>query len=90
MLKREINCIYRAPTQVADATQMHLPCLASYGGPVFPYVALGGYNSTTTGGENYKNAQALVITFVVRNSNNASEQAPAEAWEAKCVERLQN
>ncbi len=73
--------MHRAPTQVADATQLHLPCLGSYGGPVFPYVALGGYNTSSDSVEMYKQAQALIVTFVVRNSNNATELTTAQAWE---------
>jgi Niemann-Pick C1 protein len=60
---------------------MHLPCLGSYGGPVFPYVVLGGYNISSDSVEMYKNAQALIVTFVVRNSNNLTELTTAQAWE---------
>ncbi|CAL1295283.1 unnamed protein product [Larinioides sclopetarius] len=62
-----------------------LSCLGEYGGPVFPYVALGG-----VGDENYSNASALILTFMVRNYVNSKQVADAVAWEAKFVEFMKN
>jgi len=31
------------PMSVTDMTKLNLPCLGAYGGPVSPWVALGGY-----------------------------------------------
>lgn len=36
----------RSPTSVSDTTPLHLPCLGDFGGPVLPWVALGGYPGT--------------------------------------------
>ena len=36
-------CFFRAPNTVQDTTALEQDCLGDYGGPVFPYVALGGY-----------------------------------------------
>lgn len=57
-----------------------LSCLGEYGGPVFPYVALGG-----VGDENYPNATALILTFMVQNNVDPEENADAIAWERKYV-----
>ncbi|XP_077990039.1 NPC intracellular cholesterol transporter 1-like [Glandiceps talaboti] len=51
-----------SPASLNDTTKLHSPCLATYGGPVSPWVVLGGYDAL-----NYTNATALVITFVVNN-----------------------
>lgn len=55
-----------------------LSCLGEYGGPVFPYVALGGVED-----ENYANATALILTFMVRNYMDPKQVADAVEWEAK-------
>ena len=65
---------------------MNTPCLGEYGGPVFPYTALGGFlNGSQVLGDNppYKNASALVITFVVNNFVNDKYTEKAFAWEKK-------
>ena len=59
-------------------------CLGRYGGPVFPWVALGGFPD----GE-YLNATALVVTYSVMNYQNDTFQKMAEAWEEKFIEYLQ-
>lgn len=60
-------------------------CLAEYGGPAFPYVALGdfrhGESDIVTDESLYLNASALILTFVVNNKQNKSEQVPARDWE---------
>ncbi|XP_015905178.1 NPC intracellular cholesterol transporter 1 [Parasteatoda tepidariorum] len=62
-----------------------LSCLGEYGGPVFPYVALGG-----VGDGNYANASALILTFMVRNHVDNADNAPAIAWEQKFIEFMKN
>uniref|UniRef100_H2Z3C7 SSD domain-containing protein n=1 Tax=Ciona savignyi TaxID=51511 RepID=H2Z3C7_CIOSA len=62
---------------IDDATKLHLSCLGTFGGPVFPWVALGGYNGTK-----YLEATAAVITFPVVNYYNDSKKLDrALAWE---------
>ena len=36
------NVLYRDPSSL-NATGLNIPCMAEYGGPVDPSVALGGY-----------------------------------------------
>ncbi|GFU25408.1 NPC intracellular cholesterol transporter 1 [Nephila pilipes] len=62
-----------------------LSCLGEYGGPVFPYVALGG-----VGDENYSKASALILTFMVRNHVDPKDNADAIAWEAEFIKFMKN
>uniref|UniRef100_A0A3Q2Z477 Niemann-Pick disease, type C1 n=1 Tax=Hippocampus comes TaxID=109280 RepID=A0A3Q2Z477_HIPCM len=72
---------YSAPASLNDTTLLHDPCLGTFGGPVFPWLALGGYDST-----NYNNASALVITFPIHNSRNDTDRlGQAQAWEKEFI-----
>ncbi|KAG0411217.1 hypothetical protein HPB47_011648, partial [Ixodes persulcatus] len=73
------------PLSVEDKTFANLSCLGAYGGPVFPYVALGGVHDG-----NYANSSALVITLMVNNYIDQSLVAPAIAWERLFIETLKN
>lgn len=35
---------HSAPASLNDTTLLHDPCLGTFGGPVFPWLALGGYD----------------------------------------------
>nr|XP_057922980.1 NPC intracellular cholesterol transporter 1 [Doryrhamphus excisus] len=70
-----------APASLNDTTLLHDPCLGTFGGPVFPWLALGGYDST-----NYNNATALVITFPINNYlNDTARRGKALAWEKEFI-----
>uniref|UniRef100_A0A665VGI9 SSD domain-containing protein n=1 Tax=Echeneis naucrates TaxID=173247 RepID=A0A665VGI9_ECHNA len=70
-----------APASLNDTTLLHDPCLGTFGGPVFPWLALGGYDGT-----NYNNATALVITFPLNNYLNDSVRLErALAWEKEFI-----
>ena len=55
-------------------------CLAPYGGPVEPGVALGGFK-----GSDYDQATGLAITFMVNNYHNKTLLEPAMEWESRLV-----
>nr|XP_019965833.1 PREDICTED: Niemann-Pick C1 protein [Paralichthys olivaceus] len=75
-----------APASLNDTTLLHDPCLGTYGGPVFPWLALGGYDET-----NYNNATALVITFPLNNYLNDSDRmGKALAWEKEFINFMKN
>ncbi|KHJ43473.1 putative niemann-Pick C1 protein [Trichuris suis] len=74
------SCL-KNPVQVMDATPLSMPCLSEYGGPVFPYIALGGFNGT-----DYLSSTALVITYMVENYDNPQKNLAAMDWEEKFVE----
>ena len=61
------------------------PCLGEFGGPVFPWVAMGGYEEDW-----YNTSKALVITFVVNNNVDEDKNGRAEAWEAEFVKFMKN
>ena len=61
-----------------------MPCLAEYGGPVDPNIALGGFNGTA-----YENATTLIITFVVNNYQDKSKLNKAMAWEKAFLEYME-
>ncbi|KAL2097312.1 hypothetical protein ACEWY4_006519 [Coilia grayii] len=75
-----------APASLSDTNQPHDPCMGTFGGPVFPWLVLGGYDAT-----NYNNATALVITFPVNNYHNDSKRlGKALAWEKEFIRFVQN
>ncbi|XP_053185767.1 NPC intracellular cholesterol transporter 1 [Scomber japonicus] len=75
-----------APASLNDTTLLHDPCLGTYGGPVFPWLALGGYDET-----NYNNATALVITFPINNYlNDSVRMGKALAWEKEFISFMKN
>ncbi|XP_035285995.1 NPC intracellular cholesterol transporter 1 [Anguilla anguilla] len=75
-----------APASLNDTGKLHDPCLGTFGGPVFPWLVLGGYDGT-----NYNNATALVITFPVNNYHNDSEKLhKARAWEKEFIGFVKN
>ncbi|XP_065686340.1 NPC intracellular cholesterol transporter 1 [Patagioenas fasciata] len=80
-----LYCV-RAPASLNDTSLLHDPCLGTFGGPVFPWLVLGGYDE-----ENYNNATALVITFPVNNYYNDSRKLmKALAWEKEFIKFLKN
>ncbi|XP_051989877.1 NPC intracellular cholesterol transporter 1-like [Xyrauchen texanus] len=75
-----------SPTALDDTTNLHDPCMGTYGGPVFPWLALGGYEGTA-----YNNATALVITFPVNNYlNDTDKLGKALAWEKEFIKFMKN
>ncbi|KAF4076370.1 hypothetical protein AMELA_G00213600 [Ameiurus melas] len=75
-----------SPVALDDTGHFHDPCMGTFGGPVFPWLVLGGYEGTA-----YNNATALVITFPVNNYLNDTEKlGRALAWEKVFVGFLKN
>ncbi|XP_060099886.1 NPC intracellular cholesterol transporter 1 [Heteronotia binoei] len=80
-----LYCV-QAPASLNDTSIFHDPCLATFGGPVFPWLVLGGYD-----GDNYNNATALVITFPVKNFyNDTGKLMKALAWEKEFLNFVKN
>ncbi|KAL7984357.1 hypothetical protein Chor_002927, partial [Crotalus horridus] len=80
-----LYCV-RAPASLNDTTLLHDPCLGTFGGPVFPWLVMGGYDN-----ENYNNATALVITFPVKNYYNDTEKLmKVLAWEKEFINFVKN
>uniref|UniRef100_A0A8C3T402 NPC1 like intracellular cholesterol transporter 1 n=1 Tax=Chelydra serpentina TaxID=8475 RepID=A0A8C3T402_CHESE len=66
-----LYCV-NSPLSFKDITNLQLSCMADYGAPVFPFLAVGGYT-----GEDYSEAQALILTFSL---NNYPRGDPRYAW----------
>ncbi|KAH8410547.1 hypothetical protein KR009_000183, partial [Drosophila setifemur] len=68
-------------------------CLAPYGGPVDPAIALGGFlrpGDQLTGSTQYELANSVILTFLVRNYHNRTDLQPALLWEKKFIEFMTN
>ncbi|KAG7270633.1 hypothetical protein CRUP_010928 [Coryphaenoides rupestris] len=56
-----IYCV-NSPLSFKDITGLEMSCMSDYGGPVFPFLAVGGYEN-----EDFTNAEALIMTFSLNN-----------------------
>ncbi|KAI5637788.1 sterol-sensing domain of SREBP cleavage-activation domain-containing protein [Phthorimaea operculella] len=68
-------------------------CLAPYGGPALPAVALGGFLQPGEQlGKNtkYYEANALILTFLVNNKYDKKQLEPALEWEQKFISFVKN
>ncbi|XP_005183450.1 NPC intracellular cholesterol transporter 1 isoform X3 [Musca domestica] len=68
-------------------------CLAPYGGIVDPAIALGGFLKTgeQLGPETkYERANALILTFLVRNHHDKEKLGPTLEWEERYVNYMLN
>ncbi|XP_031783378.1 NPC intracellular cholesterol transporter 1 isoform X3 [Nasonia vitripennis] len=69
-----------------------IDCLANYGGPVEPAIAVGGFVKP---GQNlrdppYEKATAIILTILINNYHNKSKLVPAMEWERSYVEFMKN
>lgn len=68
-------------------------CLANYGGPIDPAIALGGFldgNQSLISSSSYLKANAVILTFLVKNYHNKEKLEPAKKWEATYVQFMQD
>ncbi|XP_053783243.1 NPC1-like intracellular cholesterol transporter 1 [Desmodus rotundus] len=73
-----------APLTFKDGTALGLSCMADYGAPVFPFLAVGGYK-----GKDYSEAEALILTFSLNNYLPGDPRlAQAKLWEAGFLEEM--
>ncbi|XP_059499854.1 NPC1-like intracellular cholesterol transporter 1 [Stegostoma tigrinum] len=56
-----LYCI-NSPLSFKDSTELGMSCMADYGAPVFPFLAVGGYE-----GEDFSKAEAFIMTFSLNN-----------------------
>lgn len=73
------------PTATNDATKLHQSCTSLFGGPVAPSLAFGGY-----AGKRYTEAKNIIVTFVINNHLDDSENDKPKAWEKKFLEYMKN
>ncbi|XP_035246328.1 NPC1-like intracellular cholesterol transporter 1 [Anguilla anguilla] len=79
-----IYCV-NSPLSFKDITDLGLSCMADYGGPVFPFLAVGGYQN-----EDYTNAEALILTFSLNNYQRGTPKFKlVEKWEQMFLDIVQ-
>ncbi len=78
------------------------PCLAEYGGPIDPNIALGGFPSNpipisapyaplppiSPTDDSYTLATAMLVTFIVNNHVDEADNKDAKLWEAEFLKYL--
>ncbi|XP_076222657.1 Niemann-Pick type C-1a isoform X4 [Nomia melanderi] len=67
-------------------------CLAPYGGPIEPAIAIGGFLKPGQDLHNpsYEKATAVILTLLVNNYHDKSKLVPAMEWEKSFVEFMKN
>ncbi|XP_029017479.1 NPC1-like intracellular cholesterol transporter 1 isoform X2 [Betta splendens] len=79
-----IYCL-SSPLSFKDITDLGLSCMADYGAPVFPFLAVGGYED-----EEYTNAEAFIMTFSLNNyARNHPKFNVAMQWEKEFLRIVQ-
>lgn len=81
----------RNPVSPKDSTLLHQSCLAKYGGPIDPNVVLGGFLQDGKMVEDppYKEANTVIITYVVNNYYDKEKLQPAMEWELAFLDFMQ-
>lgn len=69
----------------ADEAFFNTPCVAPYGGPIFPNIALGDFSN-----KNYLLAKSAVFTLTLNNHVDEKDNENAEKWEAKFLDLLKS
>ena len=73
-----------SPTELQDQSYDFLACMSTWGGPSFPYTAVGGFlepGEQLGADVHYQNATALLVTFLVHNTQDPEQLGRAMAWE---------
>ncbi|XP_014262096.1 Niemann-Pick C1 protein isoform X2 [Cimex lectularius] len=68
-------------------------CLGTYGGPIDPAVALGGFlkpGQKISSHSQYYKANALILTFLINNNHDKEKISQALKWEKKFVDFMLN
>uniref|UniRef100_A0A671VJB9 NPC1 like intracellular cholesterol transporter 1 n=1 Tax=Sparus aurata TaxID=8175 RepID=A0A671VJB9_SPAAU len=79
-----IYCL-NSPLSFKDITDLGLSCMADYGAPVFPFLAVGGYKD-----ENFTDAEALILTFSLNNyARDNVKFKVAMQWEQEFINMVQ-
>lgn len=79
-----IYCV-NSPLSFKDITDLGMSCMADYGAPVFPFLAVGGYNN-----DDYTYAEALIVTFSLNNYPRTDPRFKvAMQWETEFLKIVQ-
>lgn len=78
-----LYCV-EAPATLQETTPLKQPCTADFGGPVFPYLAVGGQE-----GKEYNKPKALILNYVVLNFEKDDYRSRiVTAWEKEFLRRV--
>uniref|UniRef100_A0A672Y746 NPC1 like intracellular cholesterol transporter 1 n=1 Tax=Sphaeramia orbicularis TaxID=375764 RepID=A0A672Y746_9TELE len=79
-----IYCV-NSPLSFKDITDLGMSCMADYGAPVFPFLAVGGYQN-----DDYTNAEAFILTFSLNNFARSNPKFKvALQWEKEFLKIVQ-
>ncbi|XP_038222649.1 NPC intracellular cholesterol transporter 1 [Zerene cesonia] len=79
--------------QVVRCSSNPYQCLAEWGGPVLPGVALGGFlapGEPLGKASRFHRASALILTLLVDNRHDRDKLKPALQWEKEFIEFMKN
>ncbi|XP_076243132.1 Niemann-Pick type C-1a isoform X2 [Calliopsis andreniformis] len=78
--------------RVCSQNSYNPDCLAPYGGPVEPAIAVGGFLKPGQDLYNppYEKANAVILTILVNNYHDKSKLHPAMEWEKSYIEFMKN
>ncbi|XP_070689314.1 NPC1-like intracellular cholesterol transporter 1 isoform X2 [Pempheris klunzingeri] len=75
-----------SPLSFRDTTGLGLSCMADYGAPVFPFLAVGGYEN-----DDFTNAKAFILTISLNNyARNNTKFKLAMQWETEFLKIVQD
>lgn len=83
-LKHFMSC-FKNSLETQDKDYYKMPCIGPYGGPTFPHIGLAGYP-----GNNYWQANGIVISIPVKNERSLDSNKRAKAWEKQFIDLLSN
>ncbi|XP_018428643.1 PREDICTED: Niemann-Pick C1-like protein 1 [Nanorana parkeri] len=73
-----------SPLSFKDVTDLELSCMADYGAPVFPFLAVGGYDDSK-----YSESEALILTISLNNFDRSDPRFDyAMLWEEEFLKIL--
>ncbi|XP_077969319.1 NPC1-like intracellular cholesterol transporter 1 [Styela clava] len=79
-----LYCV-QAPNSIQDTTELKQNCMGDFGGPILPYVAMGGYEN-----DDYHSSIALIFSFMVNNyPRDTIRFKMALAWEKEFLKIIQ-
>ncbi|MEQ2175570.1 hypothetical protein GOODEAATRI_019186, partial [Goodea atripinnis] len=80
-----IYCL-NSPLSFKDITDLGMSCMADYGAPVFPFLAVGGYKN-----DELTNSEAFLMTFSLNNYiRNDPKFKVALQWETEFLKIVQD
>ncbi|KAL7391549.1 hypothetical protein ABVT39_010937 [Epinephelus coioides] len=80
-----VYCL-NSPLSFKDITDLGMSCMADYGAPVFPFLAVGGYED-----DDFTNAAAFILTFSLNNYDRSNPKFKvAMQWETEFLKIVQD